>query len=108
MSHKNAERTVQFSLIVFCCLFVAVTRVEVPAACQSCIVPHWEAPPKNSWLQFEQVAVRIDDAWNEPDRNALQQGIEKWNQADNCSWVTFYDYSPINFATYDQVPPDNT
>jgi hypothetical protein len=108
MSHKYAQRIVQVSLILFCCVFVAVTRTEVPANSQSCIVPHWEAPPRDSWLQLEQVAVKIDDAWDELERSHLEQGIEKWNQADNCSSVTFYDYSPIHFASYDQVPPDYT
>ena len=65
-------------------------------------------PPKDSWLQFEQVAVKIDNAWDEPERTYLEQGIEKWNKADNCSSVTFYDYSSIHFASYDQVPPDYT
>lgn len=108
MPHKHTERTIQISLIVLCCFFLAVMRNEVPANTQSCIVPHWEAPPKDSWLQYEQVAVRIDDAWNESERSYFQQGIEKWNQADNCAWVTFYDYSPIHFDSYDQVPPDYT
>ena len=85
MPHQQEQRIVQFSLIVFCCLFVAVTRTEVSVSSETCVVPYWEAPPKHSWLQFEQVAVRIDDKWNDIERGYLQQGIEKWNQADNCS-----------------------
>ena len=108
MPHQHQQRIIQFSLIVFCCFFVAVTRTEVSVNSESCVVPYWEPPPKHSWLQFEQVAVRIDDKWNDIERGYLQQGIEKWNQADNCSWVTFYDYSSIKFTTYDQAPPDYT
>jgi len=47
MSYKHRQRTIQFSLIVFCCLFVAVTRAEVPVDCQSCtcIVGNWFPRP---------------------------------------------------------------
>lgn len=34
MSHNQRQRTIQLSLIVFCCLFVAATRTEVPVDCQ--------------------------------------------------------------------------
>lgn len=112
MSHNQRQRTIQLSLIVFCCLFVAATRTEVPVDCQTCtcIVGFWLPPPQHSWYKNEQVAVRIDDAWDPVERGYLQEGIEKWNQANNCSGVSFSDFRPIHFVTYDlaQAPPDFT
>jgi hypothetical protein len=108
MPYKQFQQTIQFSLIVFCCLFVAVTRTEVSVNSQSCVVPHWETPPKDSWHQNEQVAVRIDDAWDPTERGYFQQGIEEWNQALNCSGVNLHDFRSIHFTDYGQAPPDYT
>lgn len=109
MSSRHPQLTIQVGLILFCCLFIAVTRSEVTVNSQSsCLVPFWETPPKDSWHQHENVTVRIDDAWGEPERNAFQAGIEKWNQANNCSGVTFGDYSSIHFTNYSSAPPDWT
>ena len=93
MSHTHRQRTIQFGLILFGCLFIAVTRTgSVVNSQSSCVVPFMGTPPRYSWRQNENVTVRIDDAWSESERNAFQAGIEKWNQANNCSWVTFGDY----------------
>jgi len=109
MSHRHRQLTLQLTLILFCCLFIAVTRTEVTVNSQSsCLVPFYETPPRDSWRQYENVTVRIDDTWGEAERNAFQAGIEKWNQANNCSSVTFGDYSPIHFTTYTGAPPDWT
>lgn len=110
MRYTHRERIIQLSLIVFCCLFVAVSRTEVSVNSQSCIVPNLAPPPKFSWYKNQQVAVRIDDAWSPEERGYFQQGIEKWNQALNCSGVLFHDYSPIHFTNYSfsQAPPDFT
>jgi hypothetical protein len=93
-------------------LFVAATKTEVSVDYQSCtcIVGTWLRPPQHSWYKNQQVAVRIDDAWNAVERGYFQQGVEKWNQASNCSGVFFYDFSPIHFSSYDltQSPPDFT
>ena len=85
MPDNCRQRIIQFSLIVFCCLFVAVTKAETSVDCQSCtcIVGNLAGPPKFSWYTNQQVAVRIDDAWDPVDRGYFQEGIEKWNQADN-------------------------
>lgn len=32
MRYKHRDRTIQLGVIIFCCLFVAVTRTEVPGA----------------------------------------------------------------------------
>ena len=74
----------------------------------SCLVPFYETPPRDSWHQYENVTVRIDDAWPEPERGAFQSGIEKWNLAGNCSSVTFGDYSSLHFTNYTTAPPDWT
>lgn len=109
MSQGHRQLRIQCGLILFCCLFIAVTRTELTVNSQSsCLVPFWETPPKDSWHKFENVTVRIDDAWAEADRNAFQAGIEKWNQALNCSSVTFFDYSSIHFSNYNAAPPDWT
>ena len=112
MSYNYRQRIIQFSLILFCCLFVAATRAEVSVDGQSCtcIVGFWNPPPKYSWYKNQQVAVRIDDAWDSTERGYFQEGIEKWNQANNCSGVSFYDFSAIHFTSYDltQAPPDFT
>jgi hypothetical protein len=103
MSYQHRQRTIQFSLIIFCCLFVAVTRAEVSINCQgcTCIVGNLAPPPKSSWYANQQVAVRIDDAWTDVERAYFQQGIEKWNQANNCSGVLFHDFRPLHFTNYD-------
>jgi hypothetical protein len=108
MRYKYRERTIQLSLMVFCCLFVAVSRTEVSVNSQSCIVPHLAPPPKFSWYKNQQVAVKIDDAWSPEERAYFQQGIEEWNQAYNCSGVLFHDYSSIHFTSYSLTdsPPD--
>ena len=110
MLYKRRDRTIQVSLIVFCCLFIAVTRTELLVSSQSCIVPHLAPPPKFSWYKNQQVAVRIDDAWSPEERGYFQQGIEKWNQAYNCSGVLFHDFSAVHFTSYSvtQAPPDFT
>src|ERR1051325_11134763 len=109
-NETQLNRTIQLSLILFCCLFIAVTRSEVSVNSQSCIVPHLASPPKLSWYKNQQVTVRIDDAWSPEERGYFQQGIEKWNQALNCSGVLFHDFSPIHFASYSlsDSPPDFT
>lgn len=110
MHYKHRDRSVQLGLIVFCCLFVAASRTEIPVNSQSCIVPHIAPPPKFSWHKNQQVAVRIDDAWTAEERAYFQQGIEEWNQALNCSGVLFHDFSTIHFASYNlnDSPPDFT
>ena len=112
MSYQHRQRTIQFSLIIFCCLFVAVTRAEVSVNCQgcTCIVGNLAPPPKSSWYANQQVAVRIDDAWTDVERAYFQEGIEKWNQANNCSGVLFHDFRPLHFTNYDLTvaPPHFT
>ena len=45
MSYKHRQLTIQFGLVLFCCLFIAVTRTEVTVSSQSsCMVPFWEFP----------------------------------------------------------------
>ena len=110
MRYKQRDRTIQLSSIVICCLFVAVFRSDVSVSSETCIVPHIAPPPKLSWYKNQQVAVRIDDAWSPEERGYFQQGIEKWNQAYNCSGVLFHDFSPIHFNNYSvtQAPPNFT
>jgi hypothetical protein len=64
MRYKQRDRTIQLSLIVFCCLFVAVSRIEIPVKSEICIVPHLAPPPRLSWHKNQQVAVRIDEYGN--------------------------------------------
>ena len=85
MPYRHRQHVIQLCLIVFCCLFVAVTRSEVVV--ESCPPAFLAPPPKLSWYQYESVAVRIDDAWSPEDRGYIREGIEKWNTAINCSNV---------------------
>ena len=80
MSYNQRNRTIQLSLVVFCCLFVTVFRGEVSVNSETCIVPHLAPPPKFSWYKNQQVAVRIDDAWSPEDgiifAKELKSGIK--------------------------------
>jgi hypothetical protein len=103
---------IKLGLILFCCIFVAITRFATPnnAEAADCrIPPPFAFPPQYSWPQFTAVKVRIDDTWNEVQRNYFKQGIEKWNTALNCSAVTFSDFTSIHIANYlTEQPPLNT
>ena len=51
MSYNQRNRTIQLSLVVFCCLFVTVFRGEVSVNSETCIVPHLAPPPKFFMVQ---------------------------------------------------------
>lgn len=72
MPHRQRQRLIKLSLIVFCCIFVAVTRMETSTKSEAyentevidcSFPPPWTIPPQFSWPQFTSVTVRIDDAW---------------------------------------------
>ena len=54
--------------------------------------------------------MKIDDTWtDDSDRSAFREGIEKWNEALNCSGVRFIDFSTEHFTNYDgPIPSNNT
>lgn len=114
MPHISRQLAIQIGLIVFCVLFVMFTKsgVSVSSQVSTCVPPpHYPGypPPKMSWPENSTVTVKIDDTWtNESDRNAFREGIEKWNEAFNCSGVRFIGFSPEHFANYDGPVPEKT
>lgn len=63
--------------------------------------------PGWSWYADTTVTVKIDDGWNESERNAIADGNRKWNDF-NCSGVKFVDFSEKTFtlSEYNNHPPD--
>ena len=114
MPHTSQQLAIQLGLIVFWVLFIIFTKSSVSVSSQvsTCVVPpHYPLypPPKISWPQNSIVTVKIDDAWtSNSDRNAFREGIEKWNEALNCSGVRFIDFSAQHFADYNGPVPNNT
>src|ERR1041384_397230 len=113
MPHAS-QLAIQLGLIVSCVLFIIFTKsgVSVSSQVSTCVVPpHYpgQPPPKISWPQNSIVTVKIDDTWtNDNDQNAFREGIEKWNDALNCSGVRFIDFSAQHFADYNGPVPNNT
>jgi hypothetical protein len=71
------------------------------------LLPDWSAM---HWPKFKTVKVEIDDAWDATQRGAFQTGISKWNAVNtqNCSVVTFTDFSPRHFTDYSADAPADT
>ena len=113
MPHASRQLAIQLGLIVFCFVFVVFTRSGVPVSSQisTCVNPPRYPgipPPKWSWLPNSVVTVKIDDTWDQNDRDAFREGIQKWNDAFNCSGVRFVDFSAEHFTNYDGPIPNNT
>jgi hypothetical protein len=113
MPHPLRQPAIQLGLVLFCGLFLVFTNgVSVSSQVSTCVSPPHIAgypPPKISWPQGSTVTVKIDDTWtNQSDRNAFKEGIEKWNDALNCSGVTFIDFSATHFTDYGGAIPNNT
>lgn len=114
MPHVSRQLALQLGLIIFCVLFVTLMNGgnSVSSQVNTCVVPpHYPGypPPKISWPQNTIVTVKIDDTWtNESDRNAFRGGIEKWNEAFNCSGVRFIGFSTEHFSDYGGPIPNNT
>jgi hypothetical protein len=71
------------------------------------LLSYWSAA---HWPKFKNIKVEIDDAWDGTARGAFQTGISKWNtvNVDNCSIVTFTDFTPRHFTDYDTDAPADT
>lgn len=113
MPHPLRQLAIQLGLILFCGIFLVFTNDSVPVSSQvtMCVPPpHVPGypPPKISWPQGTTVTVKIDDTWNESDRNAFRTGIEKWNEALNCSGVTFVGFTATHFTDYGGSISNNT
>ena len=81
MSYRHRQLTLQLALVLFCCLFIAVTRTEVTVNSQSsCLVPFWETPPRDSWRQYEtlQLGLMMNgvNLTVMPFKRALRSGIK--------------------------------
>lgn len=65
-----------------------------------------------SWAAGTPVNVEIDDTWEQPDRDALENGARKWNSVSalDCSNVTFENFAPRHFTDtdYNSDPPAGT
>lgn len=97
-------------IITFCCWPPLAQQIEVPVLARtSCTEPPTE-PKSRGWPHNITVNVKIDSAWSETDRSALQAGNQQWNSWDyyTCSGVTFTGFQPQTFQNYDEIPPEKT
>jgi hypothetical protein len=79
--------------------------VEAQNTCPN--IKYLAPPPGWSWHADTTVTVKIDDGWNQSERNAIADGNRKWNDF-NCSGVEFVDFSEKTFtlSEYNDHPPD--
>jgi hypothetical protein len=65
-------------------------------------------PPLKSWPWNSSVVVRIDSSFSPTDWLAIKNGVIKWNNAPNCSLVSFSDFEPQTFTSeeYSSPAPD--
>ncbi len=62
---------------------------------------------KFSWVQNSMVIVKIDDKWNQEQRDWIKNAVENWNggvSVQTCSNVTFSDFGAETFSNYDDYP----
>lgn len=121
MKNKINKKLFLQITILFSCLFVlTVIQSEIFVKAQtSCAAgpPFYGEiagdgyPPGSqttfSWAANSNVIVKIDDEWNEEERQQIQDGIEKWNgtvSMQTCSNVTFSNFGPLTFPDKDILP----
>jgi|KBSSwiStaDraftv2_1062776.scaffolds.fasta_scaffold137543_2 hypothetical protein len=117
MSKTTRHLIIQAFLIAIWVLILISTDITVPVLSQTqqgCPQPpFWNPPPTNSWSNYgwpvvKLIDVKIDVAWDKPEREAIEAGVSRWNVAANCSNVRFRDFSTIIIEDYEEAPPDNT
>lgn len=108
MYTRNIESLLQYACIVItilCWAAYVTGSVEVPIQAQIlCSEP--PLAPYASWPAGTDVVVKIDAAWQQSDRDALQAGTSRWNNNPPCSQVTFLGFEPQVFQDYEAIPPD--
>ena len=94
--------------LVTCVLTEAIVGVKARATCNP--PPLFSNYTTRYWPAGTTVNVEIDDAWEQPDRDALANGAQKWNSVSmlDCSSVTFTNFAPRHFTDYDTDAPAGT
>jgi predicted Zn-dependent protease len=109
----------QIVILFFCLLALTAIKTENFVKAQTCC----PGPPfygetadgyspgdemKFSWAENSNITIKIDDEWNEAEREQIKNGIEKWNgsvSVQTCSNVTFSDFGAQTFPNKDSFPP---
>jgi len=108
LKHFLLQGSILTLWVWFVILPIIDTKVEAQGTCIDPVNYKYLAPnPGWAWYANTSVTVRIDDGWDEPDRNAIKDGNLKWNDL-NCSGVEFSDFSEKTYTLfeYNQHPPD--
>lgn len=116
MSKKTKHLTIQALLLTSWLIILILTQTTVCVYSAPCEQPPYrKTPPLDSWENFswpqvKPISVTIDASHSYDDREAIYEGISKWNTADNCSHVSFSNYDTRIFVgeDYEQAPPDDT
>jgi len=102
----------QIALLLSTIIIIVASELAVYVRAQAVcnpppLLPDWSA---THWPKFKNIKVEIDDAWDGALRGKFQTGISKWNGAnvENCSIVTFTDFTPRHFTDYISDAPADT
>lgn len=91
-----------------CLLILINPGVTSTTEAQGCFGPPiYPLSDGEFWPKGQPVQVKIDGAFAETDRQALESGNRKWN-GSNCSGVTFNGFGDQSFINYEATPPDYT
>lgn len=105
IKHLTLQVGILVSWLFLVILPITNENVEAQNTCPD--IKYLAPLPGWSWHANAIVTVKIDDGWNEAERNAIADGNRKWNDF-NCSGVEFGDFSAKTFtlSEYNGHPPD--
>ena len=105
LRHFILQGAILVSWLLLVILPMANKSVDAQITCPN--LKYLSPIPGVSWYANTRVTVRIDDGWNQSERNAIADGNVKWNDF-NCSGVEFVDFSEKNYtlSEYNNHPPD--
>lgn len=103
-----------YAVRLISCIALGVTVLlskHIAAQTQTTCVPL--LPDRHRWPPGTEVSVRVDDLWDEAERQEFGTGAEKWNRwkEHNCSQVQFNFTGARHFTSeeeYFEDPPNNT
>jgi hypothetical protein len=93
-------------LIVWTALLTGTQKADAgePLSCPTDM--HFLAPPPlKSWPWNSTVNVKIDSAFSPTDRPAIENGVKKWNNQPNCSFVRFSGFQAQTFTSEEYSSP---